>query len=157
MLSIKRSHWLNLAMIGALLAIAFAGHHYSPLLLPRADVAAVVAPGCDLHKGPCAATWPQGGRMELSITPHPIPYLHPLRVEVAVSGVEPGRIEVDFAGETMNMGYNRIELKPSGAGRHAGEASLPVCVSGGMDWVATVIVEAGGKRISAPYRFATGR
>jgi hypothetical protein len=80
------------------------------------------------------------------ITPRPIPYLHPLRVEVVVSGVQPGKVEVDFAGETMNMGYNRIELKPSGnGGRHAGEASLPVCVSGSMDWVATVIVEADGQ------------
>lgn len=144
-------------MIAALVAVAYAGHHYSPLLLPRADIAAVVVPGCDLHRGSCSANWPQGGRMELSIAPRPIPYLHPLRVEVAVSGVQPVRIEVDFAGETMNMGYNRIELKPADAGRHVGEASLPVCVSGSMDWVATVIVEADGKRISARYRFATGR
>jgi hypothetical protein len=157
MLVMKRSHWINLAMIGALLGIAVAGHRYSPLLLPRADVFVVPAPGCDLHKGPCAATWPGGGHLEFSVTPRPIPYLHPLRVEVVVSGVQPGKVEVDFAGETMNMGYNRIELKPSGGGRHAGEASLPVCVSGSMDWVATVIVEADGKRISAPYRFATGR
>ncbi len=155
-MKLTRSHWINLAMIGALLAIAVAGHYYSPLLLPKADVMAVVIPGCDLHKGPCAASFPQGGRLEFSVTPRPIPYLHPLRIEVAVSGVQPGKVEVDFAGETMNMGYNRIELKPSAAGRYAGEASLPVCVSGSMDWVATVIVESGGQRISVPYRFATG-
>jgi hypothetical protein len=156
-MGMTRPQWINLAMILALIAIAVAGHQYSPLLLPKADVTAVIDPGCDLHKGPCAATWPQGGRLEFSVTPHPIPYLQPLRVEAAVSGVQPGKVEVDFAGETMNMGYNRIELKPSGDGRHAGEASLPVCVSGSMDWIATVIVEAGGQRITAPYRFATGR
>jgi hypothetical protein len=33
---------------------------------------------------------------------------------------------------------------------------LPVCVSGRMDWVATVIVESAGQRITVPYRFATG-
>jgi hypothetical protein len=153
----KRSHWLNLAMIGALLAIAVAGHYYSPLLLPRADVTAVVVPGCDLHKEACAATWPGGGHMEFSVMPRPIPYLHPLQIEVAVSGVQPGKVEVDFAGETMNMGYNRVELAAAATGRYAGEASLPVCVSGSMDWVATVIVESAGKRITAPYRFATGR
>ena len=122
-------------MIGALLAIAIAGHHYSPLLLPKADLTAVVAPNCDLHMGPCVATWPNGGRLELSMTPRPIPFLQPLRIEVAVSGVTPAKVEVDFAGES----------------------SLPVCVSGSMDWVATVIVDAPGQRIVVPYRFTTGR
>ena len=144
-------------MIGALLAIAIAGHHYSPLLLPKADLTAVVAPNCDLHMGPCVATWPNGGRLELSMTPRPIPFLQPLRIEVAVSGVTPAKVEVDFAGATMNMGYNRNELAASGSGSFAGESSLPVCVSGSMDWVATVIVDAPGQRIVVPYRFTTGR
>jgi hypothetical protein len=34
---------------------------------------------------------------------------------------------------------------------------LPVCVSGTMAWVATVIVETSGQRIAVPYRFETGR
>jgi hypothetical protein len=152
----KRSHWINLAMIAALLGIAVAGHHYSPLLLPRADITGVAETGCDLHKGPCAAKWSPGGRMEFSVMPRPIPFLQPLRIEVSISSVNPGKIEVDFAGETMNMGYNRVELTPTGSGRYTGEASLPVCVSGRMDWVATVIVESAGQRITVPYRFATG-
>ncbi|MCE9568887.1 MAG: hypothetical protein K8R10_02580 [Rhodocyclales bacterium] len=129
-----RSHWINLAMIGALLLIAVAGHQFSPLLLPKADVTGVVVPGCDLHLHACAAILPQGGRLELSITPRPIPFLQTLRVEVTVSGVE-------FA--TRGNTY-------------AGEAALPVCVSGSMAWVATVIVETAGQRIAVPYRFETG-
>jgi hypothetical protein len=66
-------------------------------------------------------------------------------------------VEVDFSGETMNMGYNRSELTSSGPGHYTGEASLPVCVSGTMAWVATVIVETSGQRIAVPYRFETGR
>ncbi|MDP2852207.1 MAG: hypothetical protein Q8O23_02260 [Gallionella sp.] len=154
---VRKSHLLNAAMIVALLAIAVVGHQFSPLLLPKADVVGVVEAGCDLHRRACAATLPQGGRLEFSITPRPIAFLQTLRVEATVSGIEARKVEVDFAGESMNMGYNRGELVATGRGAYVGEAALPVCVSGGMTWVATVIVETAGQRIAVPYRFDTGR
>jgi hypothetical protein len=154
-LKFRKSHLLNLAMIVALVATAIVGHQLSPLLLPKADVTGVVEPGCDLQRRACSATLPQG-RMEFSITPRPIPFLQPLRVEISFSGVEPKKVEVDFAGESMNMGYNRSELPATAPGRHAGEVSLPVCVSGGMTWVATVIIETDRQRIAVPYRFDVG-
>lgn len=145
----------TLAMLALLLGIAVAGHYGSPLLLPKADLSASPEPGCDLQQAACAAILPGGGRIELSIAPRPIPILTPLRVEVALSGVKANKVEIDFAGETMNMGYNRIELA-AGNGRHAGEASLPVCVSGGMTWIVTVLVETDRQRIAVPYRVAVG-
>ena len=151
-----KSQWVNLAMLVALAAIAVVGHQFSPLLLPKADVTAVAEPGCDLQRKACPAALPQGGRLELSITPRPIPLLQTLRVEVTVSGVEAKKVEVDFAGESMNMGFNRSQLAAAGGGRHAGETSLPVCVSGGMTWVATVMVETDRQRIAVPFRFDTG-
>ena len=144
-------------MIIALIALAFLARQFSPLLLPKADLAGVAEPGCDLQQRACAATWPQGGRLEFSVTPRPIPLLQALRVEVTVSGVNPAKVEVDFAGESMNMGYNRSELAAIGRGRYAGETSLPVCVSGSMAWVATVLVEADRQRIAVPFRFDAGR
>jgi hypothetical protein len=143
-------------MLVALLAIAIIGHRFSPLLLPKADVSGVVAAGCDLQQGSCMATLPQGGTVEFSITPRPIPFLQTLRLEVAVTGIDADKVEVDFAGESMNMGFNRSQLAAIGGGRHAGEASLPVCVTGRMTWVATVVVEAGRQRITVPYRFDAG-
>lgn len=156
-MNFTRSHWVTLAMIVALIALALLGRQFSPLLLPKADVAGVAEPGCDLQKRACAATWQQGGRLEISITPRPIPLLQALHVEVTVSGVKPTKVEVDFAGESMNMGYNRSELAAGGPGRYAGETSLPVCVSGSMAWVATVIVEADRQRVAVPFRFDAGR
>jgi hypothetical protein len=153
----RKSHLLNLAMIVALVTTAFIGNRFSPLLLPKADVTGVVEPGCNLQQSACAATLMQGGRIEFSITPRPISFLQALRVEVAISGVEARKVEVDFAGETMNMGYNRTELAAAAPARYSGEASLPVCVSGSMTWVATVIVETDRHRIAVPYRFAVGR
>ena len=152
----NKSHLVNLAMMAALLATAIAGYLFSPLLLPKADVTGVVEPGCDLQQRACPATLPQGGRLELSVTPRPIPFLRPLRVDVSITGVEARKVEVDFAGATMNMGYNRTELAATGPGRHSGETSLPVCVSGSMAWVATVMIETDRQRIAVPFRFDVG-
>ncbi len=150
-----KSHWVNLAMIAALLATAVAGHYFSPLLLPEGDVAGVVEPGCDLQKQACTATLPLGQRLVFSVTPRPIPILQALRVEATITGVEPTKIEVDFAGESMNMGYNRSELAATSPGRYTATISLPVCVSGGMTWLATVIVTTERQRITVPFRFDT--
>jgi len=141
-----------LAILGIVL-IAVVGYKLSPLLLPKADVTAVIEPGCDLHRRACSATAPGGGRIELSIAPRPIPMVAPLEVEVRLSGLEAARVEVDFAGVDMNMGYNRPELPAVGPGLYRNEAMLPVCVTGKMAWQATVIVEAGRQRIAAPFRF----
>jgi hypothetical protein len=56
----------------------------------------------------------------------------------------------------MNMGYNRSSWRRWGKDRHAGEASLPVCVSGGMNWIVTVLIETDRQRIAVPYRVAVG-
>jgi len=155
-LKFRKSHLLNLAMVAALLVTAIVGHQLSPLLLPKADATGAAEPGCDLQRRACPATLPDGGRLEFSITPRPIPFLQALRVEVTITGIEARKVEVDLAGETMNMGYNRSEIFATSPGRYVGETSLPVCVSGGMTWVATVIVQTDRQRIAVPYRFDVG-
>lgn len=149
-----RSTVTTLAMLALLLGIAVGGYYFSPLLLPKADVQAHPDPACDLQRQSCAAILVDGRRIELSITPRPIPILTPLKVEVTIGGLMVRKVEVDFAGETMNMGYNRVALNPADGGRFDGEASLPVCVSGGMTWVATVLIETDRQRIAVPYRLA---
>jgi len=34
--------------------------------------------------------------------------------------------------------------------------TLPVCITGAMDWQATVLIENGGERIAIPWRFSSG-
>lgn len=144
------------AMALVLVAIGVAGHYWSPLFLPKADVSARPPPDCDLQRQACSAALPDGARIELSITPRPIPFLQTLHIEVTIAGTEAKKVVVDFAGETMNMGYNRSELPAVGGGRFAGAASLPVCVAGRMVWIATVQVETDRQRIAVPYRFEVG-
>jgi hypothetical protein len=77
-------------------------------------------------------------------------------VQVATSGFSPSRVEVDFAGIEMNMGLIRPELAARGNGRFAAQVTLPVCITGAMDWQVTVLIENGGERIAIPYRFSSG-
>lgn len=139
----------------ALALVVVVGYKLSPLLLPKADIDAMPEAGCDLQRGPCRAAFPGGGSLEFSIAPRPIPPVSPLALEVRVAGRPADKVEIDFAGVDMNMGLNRPQLSPSGEGRFIGRASLPVCVTGAMDWRATVLVDSGRERIAVPFRFST--
>jgi hypothetical protein len=54
------------------------------------------------------------------------------------------------------MGLNRFALKDQGQGAWLTEASIPVCVTGRMEWQATVMLLRGQQRISVPFRFTSG-
>ena len=147
---------IDAAIVLALLMTAAAGYWLSPFLLPKADMTATPMAGCDLHRQPCVAVLSGGGRnatIELSVTPRPIPMIRPLRLKVTVTGIEARKIEVDFAGKDMNMGYNRPALVSEEPGRFIGQTTLPVCVTGEMAWKITVLVETDRERIAAPFLF----
>lgn len=146
-------------MVLALILIGVVGYKASPLLMPKADVTALSDPACDLHRGACQVALPSGGSLSFSLSPRPIPVITPLAVSVELEGTRADRIMVDFAGVNMNMGFNRPGLEAvsgSEGRRFAGQATLPVCVTGRMTWQATVLVESGAHRIAVPYRFDAG-
>ncbi|MDP2784930.1 MAG: hypothetical protein Q8O38_10125 [Sulfurimicrobium sp.] len=122
---------------------------------PANTLSVALNTGCDLHAGPCASVIPGGGRIELSIEPRPIPLLHPLRIVVRVEGLDARKVEIDFTGVDMNMGYNRPELKPENGNRFTGQSTLPVCITGRMEWQAAVLVTTDKTRVVAPFRFVT--
>jgi len=145
-------------LIGLLLIalVVVVGYKLSPLLLPRADMVVQPDPACNLQRQACAVTLPAGGTVELAMGTRPIPMVRPFEVQVATSGFSPSRVEVDFAGIEMNMGLIRPELAARGNGRFAAQVTLPVCITGAMDWQVTVLIENGGERIAIPYRFSSG-
>jgi hypothetical protein len=145
-------------LIGLLLIalVVVVGYKLSPLLLPRADVVVQPDPACNLQRQACAVSLPAGGAVELAMGTRPIPMVKPFEVQVTTSGFSPGRVEVDFAGIEMNMGLNRPELAAHGNGRFAAQVTLPVCITGAMDWQVTVLIENGGERIAIPWRFSSG-
>lgn len=148
-----RSILVDLAIILALALIAVVGYKYSPLLLPKADLTLTPAAGCDLNERACRADVPGGGVIELAIAPHPIPVVKPMQVMAMITGTSPTKVEIDFAGVSMNMGYNRIVLDAAGEGRYTGEATIPVCITGRMAWRATLMAETASQRIAVPFVF----
>jgi len=144
------------AIILSLLLVGVVGYKLSPLLMPRADMVGEPYPACDLHRAPCMAKLPGGGRLELSITPRPVPVATPIEIAVEITGRSAGSVEVDFSGVSMNMGFNRPVLTATATGRYTAQTSLPVCVTGRMTWQATVLIEAESARIAVPFRFDVG-
>ncbi|RIX42460.1 MAG: hypothetical protein D3M94_18130 [Rhodocyclales bacterium GT-UBC] len=143
-------------VIGVLLIalVIVVGYKLSPMLLPKADVTVQPDPACNLHRQRCSVNLPGGGKVELSSSVQPIPMVKPFNIQVLLNGVAASRVEVDFAGLEMNMGLNRPVLQDQGGGRFIAEATLPVCITGEMEWQATVLIETASQRIAIPYRFS---
>lgn len=137
--------------------VVVVGYKLSPILLPKADVSVFPDATCDLQREACSVALPGGGQVELVMGTRPIPMVKPFRVEVKVTGTEPKLVEVDFAGIDMNMGLNRPVFQKQADGLYAAEVTLPVCISGLMDWQVTVLLEIGSQHIAIPYRFSSGR
>lgn len=155
MLGVMRNPFslVDVSIILALAIIAVVGYKYSPLLLAKANLTVEPAAGCDLHTRACHADIPGGGRIELSLTPHPIPVMKTVQVSVSTTGIDASKIEFDLAGVDMNMGFNRKTLVATGDGRYTAETILPVCVTGRMAWRATLVIETGRRRIAVPFLF----
>ena len=144
---------IDLSIILALALVAVVGYKYSSLILPKADLTVEPAAGCDLHKQACHADLPGGGRIELNLTPHPIPIVQPLQVRATLTGLVANKVEIDFSGVDMNMGFNRKTLEAGKDNLYTGDAMLPVCITGRMAWRATLVVETDRQRIAVPFLF----
>lgn len=141
-----------------LLLVALAGvavYKVWPILHPQGAILAPMDPACDLRAAPCTGRFPGGGTVRFGIEPRTLPPVSPLRIAVDLEGIAATMVEVDFAGTDMNMGYNRVTLSPTGAGRYRGQGMLPVCVRSRMGWEAKVLIQRDGKLWIAPFRFET--
>lgn len=144
--------WLLLAAV--LVTLGLKGRAW--LQTPIDELARAPA-NCDLRRQPCAVTFADGGRLELQITPVGIPLVHPLHLDVHLARLPvPDRVELDFSGVEMAMGYNRVAL--TGArrtGRFVGQGRLPVCVRDSMLWEARVLLYEGERIRAAAFQFTT--
>ncbi|MEJ2621529.1 MAG: hypothetical protein P8163_15070 [Candidatus Thiodiazotropha sp.] len=148
--------WIVAAVL--LLAVCLSAIYKAwPVLFPQISQSAAVDPACDLRAGPCRSSINDQVEVEFSIEPKGIPLVKPLKLNVDVSGTDVDRVEVDFAGVDMNMGYNRVALQPVSEGRFEGQGMIPVCVRDSMEWEAKVLVSTKQGLLSAPYRFVTVR
>jgi hypothetical protein len=149
---VSKKIWLDsigLLLIGIVIVV---GYKLSPLLLPQSDVTVLPDPLCDLQVQSCSVRLADGGELELSMAPRPVPMVKPFQAKVSVTGFQPQRLEIDFAGADMNMGFNRQAFVHQGGAVYVAESSLPVCITGQMDWQVTLLVERPGERIAIPFR-----
>lgn len=123
------------------------------------EFAAVAAldPDCDLQQNACQGVFPDGSRIILSILPRPFEALRPLQIQVLTEGMDPQRVEVDFSGLGMYMGYNRPHLQKEAPRRYAGTGMLASCAMPSMAWEATVLAKTETGVMAAPFRFETLR
>lgn len=153
---VNKKIWIDLIGVLLIALVVVVGYKLSPMLLPKADLTVQPDPACDLQRQACTVSLPNGGRVELEMGTRPVPLVKPFEVRVSITGFSPTRVEVDFAGIDMNMGFNRPELTARGNGSFLAEVTLPVCITGLMDWQVTVLVETGSERLAIPYRLSTG-
>ena len=144
----------NVAIVLAIACTAVVGYKIARRPADVPELLLVAPADCDLNASRCAVDLPDGGRIELSISPQPIPVVKPLQIDVRVTGAVVRQVELDFSGRTMDMGPNRTRLAPVGEGGYRGSAMLPVCVSGRMDWLATLFVDTDGGRRAARFAFS---
>ncbi|MCG7921497.1 MAG: hypothetical protein N0C83_08300 [Candidatus Thiodiazotropha lotti] len=148
--------WITLGLLLAAFTLV-AIYKAWPILFPQISQSAAVDPNCDLRKAPCVSSINHEVAVGFSIEPREIPLLKPLKLTVEIAGVAVERVEVDFAGVDMNMGYNRVVLQPVTEGQFEGEGMIPVCVMDSMEWEAKVLITTKQGLLSAPYRFVTVR
>ena len=147
-----RSVLLNIILILVAAIVGVLAYKLSPRLHQNAELTLALST-CDLGKQGCTAQLPDGGQLELSIEPRPIRPLQTLHLVAQITGSYADKIEIDFEGSTMKMGFNRPVLVGNDR-QFSGQTILPVCITGPMEWVATVLITKGSRRVAIPFRFA---
>lgn len=149
-----KKNFYDLAIVALVAVLGILGYYLAPLLQPKSDITTPLV-DCNLNSGPCRSPLPGGGQLEFVIAPQPIRPLKTLELKATISGSPARKLEVDFTGVDMKMGFNRPILNEIGPGKFSGQASLPVCTTGKMQWQATVLVDTGRQLIALPFRFET--
>lgn len=150
-----RRVWLDLLGLVVVVGLAGAGYFFGDRLLAKADRTVYPPADCHINLESCTAMLP-GGQVELTVAPRPVPLQKPFRANVLIQGVAAKKVDIEFTGAEMNMGVNRVALTAGEGGLFSTEATIPVCVTGPMNWRATVIVETANEIIAIPYIFQTG-
>jgi hypothetical protein len=93
---------------------------------------------CDIHAGPCRAAMTDT-EVSLEISPRPVKAMQELTFTVSFAGKQPGAAPyIDLGMPGMNMGRNRVTLKPAGESGFEGKGVIVRCPSGRRTWKATV-------------------
>lgn len=109
---------------------------------------------CDLHATKCSAQHAQQA-INLDIKAEQISSAKSMLFEVELENLEANQIMLDIKGKQMYMGVNQVHLNRVAGenNRWQGEVTLPVCATGSMTWVTSVITEKDGQLTQADFEF----
>ena len=102
---------------------------------------------CELHRGVCTQSL-SGSNVTLAVTPRPVKAMQDLLFQVSFSDKLPPDAKlpyIDLGMPGMQMGPNRVELKPVGNDIFEGRGVIVRCPSGRRTWRATVTVPDFGQ------------
>ncbi len=99
---------------------------------------------CDIQNQPCTQAF-FGQQVTLDITPKPVKALENLTFHVKVTGQPLFQLPfIDLGMPGMEMGPNRVELKPAGPNTYTGQGIIVRCPSDHTIWKATVSIPEKG-------------
>ena len=102
---------------------------------------------CQLHQGACTQSLDES-MVSLTVTPRPVKAMQDLQFQVRLSGKLPPGAKppyIDLGMPGMNMGPNRVHLKPMGNNTYEGQGVIVRCRSGRRTWQATVTIPDVGQ------------
>lgn len=95
---------------------------------------------CNLGRQPCTAQV-AGGEIEVALQPRPLHAMEQGQLRLHTHGIEIQSAQIDFTMAEMDMGLNRFTLKPAGTGQWQAAITLPVCMQGSSEWIATLALK----------------
>ena len=102
---------------------------------------------CHLHQGACTQSLDES-MVIFTVTPRPVKAMQDLQFQVRLSGKLPPEAKppfIDLGMPGMNMGPNRVHLKPMGNNTYKGQGVIVRCRSGRRTWQATVTIPDVGQ------------
>lgn len=149
-----RSLFLTVALITLAVGAYFGARHWQE---SRELTALNAGIPCDIGAETCVHALPHGGEVAISVTPQPVPLMQTVRVQVALAGSDAQASHLDITGLNMDMGLNRVSLRPTGSGNWEGETIIPVCSQRIMHWRAALMLRDGTRRYLLEDHFFTHR
>lgn len=97
---------------------------------------------CLIQEGKCRLNY---GDININISSDEnIFYLHPFEIEVVLENTKATKVVADFKMNDMDMGINRVMFTQGYSDvQWVGTYTLPVCVSGRVDWNVEIEVYTG--------------
>jgi len=131
--------WVPLLLVVALVAIAVAGYWL------KRPAEAVTVPCADPLAG-CIFSHRGAPVVNVRFSKPPVPLE---AFELSVRAANAARVSAEFQMVSMDMGFNRYDLRPAGNDTFTSKVTLPVCISGRRDWI--LFLDVDGTRYALPF------